>query len=99
MAAGIALVQTVDFFPPLCDDPYIFGQIAAANSLSDVYAMGGNPLTALNVVAFPDDKLPMEMLKEILRGGLDTAAEAGAAEPEAEAEAAEAEAEAPELAV
>ncbi len=79
MAAGIALVQTVDFFPPLCDDPYIFGQIAAANSLSDVYAMGGNPLTALNVVAFPDDKLPMEMLKEILRGGLDKAAEAGAA--------------------
>ena len=72
-------MQTVDFFPPLCDDPYIFGQIAAANSLSDVYAMGGNPLTALNVVAFPDDKLPMEMLKEILRGGLDKAAEAGAA--------------------
>ncbi len=78
VADGMALVQTVDFFPPLCDDPYVFGQITAANSLSDVYAMGGRPLTALNVVAFPDDKLPLEMLTEILRGGADKAAEAGA---------------------
>src|SRR5688572_14464485 len=74
----IALVQTVDFFAPIVDDPYDFGQIAAANSLSDVYAMGGQPLTALNIVAFPSAELPIEVLTEILRGGQDKVHEAGA---------------------
>lgn len=74
----VALVQTVDFFAPIVDDPYVFGQIAAANALSDVYAMGGQPLTALNIVAFPVEQLPMEILHEILRGGLDKVHEAGA---------------------
>jgi len=73
-----ALVQTVDFFTPIVDDPYLFGQIAAANSLSDIYAMGGKPLTALNIVAFPNCSLPMEVLQEILRGGAEKIAEAGA---------------------
>lgn len=73
-----ALVQTVDFFPPIVDDPYQFGQIAAANALSDVYAMGGRPLTGLNIVAFPMGSLPDEYLTEILRGGGDKVAEAGA---------------------
>ena len=63
-----ALVQTVDFFPPIVDDPYIFGQIAAANALSDVYAMGGKPLTALNIVGFPP-QMPPYILTEILKGG------------------------------
>ena len=72
-----ALVATVDYFTPIVDDPYSFGLIAAANSLSDVYAMGGRPLFALNVVGFPRGKLPMEMLADILRGGCDKAAEAG----------------------
>ena len=72
-----ALVQTVDFFPPIVDDPYNFGQIAAANALSDVYAMGGTPLTALSIVGFPDD-LPPSMLGEILKGGSDKIEEAGA---------------------
>jgi selenide,water dikinase len=67
----IALVQTVDFFPPVVDDPFIYGQIAAANALSDVYAMGGAPRTALNLVGYPDDKLSMDWLGEILRGGAD----------------------------
>jgi selenide,water dikinase len=53
------LIQSLDFFPPLVDDPFVFGQIAAANSLSDVYAMGGQPITALNIVGFPDDKLEL----------------------------------------
>ena len=66
---SIALVQTLDFFPPLVDDPYEFGRIAAANSLSDVYAMGGTPITALNIVGFPDKDLPSDILNEILRGG------------------------------
>lgn len=74
----LALVLTVDFFPPIVDDPYQFGQIAAANALSDVYAMGGRPLTGLNVVAFPMGDLPDEYLTEILRGGGDKVAEAGA---------------------
>ncbi len=74
----LALVQTVDFFAPIVDDPYTFGQIAAANALSDVYAMGGQPLTALNIVAFPNDKLPLSILTDILRGGLDKVHEAGA---------------------
>ncbi len=65
----IALIQTVDFFTPIVDDPFTFGQIAAANSLSDIYAMGGLPLTALNIVCFPKDDLPMEVLRLILEGG------------------------------
>jgi selenide,water dikinase len=69
-------VQTVDYITPLVDDPYTFGQIAAANSLSDVYAMGGKPLLALNIVAFPTDALPLDVLTEILRGGIDKAQEA-----------------------
>lgn len=73
-----ALIQTVDFFTPIVDDPYLFGQIAAANSLSDVYAMGGKPLTAMNIVGFPLGKLPGEVLKEILRGGQEKVTEAGA---------------------
>jgi selenide,water dikinase len=72
----LALVQTVDFFPPVVDDPYLFGAISAANSLSDIYATGARPMTALNIVAFPK-RLPLEMLKDILRGGADKAAEAG----------------------
>ena len=71
------LVQTVDFFTPIVDDPYQFGQIAAANSLSDIYAMGGQPLFALNVVGFPIKELPKSMLTEILQGGADKAYEAG----------------------
>ena len=74
----LALVQTVDFFAPIVDDPYDFGQIAAANALSDVYAMGGEPLTALNIVGFPSGKLAIEALTEILRGGQDKVHEAGA---------------------
>jgi selenide,water dikinase len=65
----LALVQTIDFFPPVVDDPFIYGQIAAANALSDVYAMGGTPRTALNLVGYPDDKLSLDWLGEILRGG------------------------------
>lgn len=75
----LALVQTVDVFPPVVDDPYYYGAIAAANSLSDVYAMGGRPLSALNVVCFPAYTAPLETLGEILRGGSDKAAEAGVA--------------------
>ena len=74
----LALVQTIDFFTPLVDDPYDFGRIAAANALSDVYAMGGTPLSALNVVAFPLEAQGPEVLTEILRGGLDVVLEAGA---------------------
>jgi selenide, water dikinase len=72
----LAIVQTVDFFAPIVDDPFAFGQIAAANALSDVYAMGGDPCTALNVAAFPRD-LPVEILADILRGGVEKAREAG----------------------
>jgi selenide, water dikinase len=72
----VALVQTVDFFPPIVDDPFTFGQIAAANALSDVYAMGGRPLTALNLVAFPIKALSPSILKDILRGGLSKMEEA-----------------------
>jgi selenide,water dikinase len=74
----IAIVQTVDFFTPIVDDPYSFGQIAAANALSDVYAMGGRPITVLNIVGFPIGKLPGRILAEILRGGMDKVTEAGA---------------------
>lgn len=73
----LALVQTVDFFTPVVDDPYDFGRIAAANSLSDVYAMGAKPLIALNIVGFPVGILPLEQLADILRGGADVAREAG----------------------
>ena len=74
----LALVQTVDFFAPIVDDPYLFGQIAAANALSDVYAMGGQPMTALNIVGWPAPKLDVAILGEILRGGQDKVHEAGA---------------------
>jgi selenide,water dikinase len=74
----LALVQTLDFFTPIVNDPYHFGRIAAANSLSDVYAMGGRPLTAMNIVCFPVKDLPKEVLKEILRGGLEKIHESGA---------------------
>ena len=72
----LALVQTVDFFPPMVDDPYTFGQIAAANALSDVYAMGGEVKTALNLVCFPEN-MDLNVLGEILRGGAEKVAEAG----------------------
>jgi selenide,water dikinase len=72
----LALVQTVDFFTPIVDDPYTFGQIAAANALSDVYAMGGVPITAMNLVAFPIKSMEIEVLREILKGGLDKMREA-----------------------
>ena len=72
----VAVVNTVDFFPPVCDDPYLYGQIAAANALSDVYAMGGRPVTALNIYAITD-AMSQDMVSEILRGGYDKAAEAG----------------------
>ena len=78
LSDDLALVQTVDFFAPIVDDPYSFGQVAAANALSDVYAMGGEPLTALNIVGFPSGKLPITVLTEILRGGQDKEHEAGA---------------------
>jgi selenide,water dikinase len=74
----LAIVNTVDFFTPIVDDPYVFGQIAAANALSDVYAMGGQPLTALNIVGFPKGKMDLSVLADILRGGADKAKEAGA---------------------
>jgi len=74
----IALVHTIDFFTPLVDDPYDFGRVAAANALSDVYAMGGLPITAMNVVAFPLEQLGGEVLGAILRGGLDVVTAAGA---------------------
>jgi selenide, water dikinase len=76
---GLALVQTVDFFTPIVDDPYDFGRVAAANALSDVYAMGGTPVTALNLVAFPLERLGPEVLGAMLRGGLDVCSAAGAA--------------------
>jgi selenide,water dikinase len=75
----IALVQTVDFITPLCDDPFIYGQIAAANSLSDVYAMGGRPINVLNVCCFPSEGVDPSVLAEILRGGYDKVVESGAA--------------------
>jgi len=76
--SGPALVQTVDFFTPIVDDPYTFGQIAAANALSDVYAMGADPITALNIVGFPRDTLDLKILGEILKGGGERARAAGA---------------------
>jgi selenide,water dikinase len=78
IAPGLALVQTLDFFTPIVDDPYLFGQIAATNALSDVYAMGGTPITAMNILCYPiKDRDPEELL-QILKGGADKVAEAGA---------------------
>ena len=79
ISADLALVQTLDFFTPIVDDPYLFGQIAAANSLSDVYAMGGKPITVMNILCFPIRDRGTEELGEILRGGADKVAESGAA--------------------
>src|SRR2546423_4157931 len=78
LSDDVALVQTVDFFAPIVDDPFDFGQIAAANALSDVYAMGGQPLTALNIVAFPTKDLPLDVLTAVLAGGQEKVHEAGA---------------------
>ncbi len=77
LSNGRLLVQTVDFFTPIDDDPYTFGQIAAANSLSDIYAMGATPLFALNIIGFPINTLPKSDLSKILQGGIDKADEAG----------------------
>jgi selenide,water dikinase len=74
----LAIVNTVDFFTPIVDDPFTFGQIAAANALSDVYAMGGDPVTALNIVAFPKDQLDIAVLADIIKGGVERAGAAGA---------------------
>jgi selenide, water dikinase len=74
----LAIVQTIDFFPPVVNDPFVYGQIAAANSLSDVYAMGGTPITGLNLVGYPDDKESLDWLGEIVRGGLERFQAAGA---------------------
>ena len=74
----LLILQSLDFFPPLVDDPFLFGQIAAANSLSDIYAMGGTPRTALNIVGFPDDRLDLSILGKILAGGAERVLEAGA---------------------
>src|SRR4051794_15260154 len=79
LTPDLAIVQTADFFTPIVDDPYAFGRIAATNALSDVYAMGGTPVTALNLVAFSLEELGADVLRDILRGGADAAAEAGAA--------------------
>jgi selenide,water dikinase len=78
LSPDLAIVNTVDFFTPIVDDPYVFGQISATNALSDVYAMGGDPKTALNIVCFPKGKMEMEILGEILRGGADKVKESGA---------------------
>jgi selenide,water dikinase len=77
LGAGMAVVATADFFTPVVDDPYDWGRIAAANALSDVYAMGGSPVVAVNLLAWPRDVLPMELAAEVLRGGLAVAREAG----------------------
>ena len=73
----IAIIQTVDFFTPIVDDPFTFGQVAAVNALSDVYAMGGKPITAMNIICFPIGKMDMDVLRQILLGGLDKMREAG----------------------
>jgi selenide,water dikinase len=79
MPDGRALIATLDFFTPIVDDPYDWGRIAATNALSDVYAMGGRPFLALNIVSWPVDDLPLEMLGQVLQGGIDAATKAGAA--------------------
>jgi selenide,water dikinase len=76
LSEDLAMVQTVDFFTPIVDDPYLYGQIAATNSLSDIYAMGGRPVTAMNVLGVPDDILSLEVIHEILAGGADKVKEA-----------------------
>lgn len=78
LSDDMALIFTVDFFPAVVDDPFVFGQVAAANALSDVYAMGGTPLCALNIVSFPTNDLPMDVLGDVLRGGAEKVNEAGA---------------------
>lgn len=78
LAEDLAIIQTLDFFTPIVDDPYYFGQIAAANAFSDVYAMGGKPLTAMNIVCFPVKIMDKSVLKLILEGGLKKIKEAGA---------------------
>ena len=78
LSDDLALIQTVDFFTPIVNDPYTFGQVAAVNALSDVYAMGGRPLTAMNILCFPTGSLPREYAAEILKGGFDKVHEAGA---------------------
>jgi selenide,water dikinase len=77
IAGNTAIAQTVDFFTPIVDDPYLFGQIAAANAISDIYAMGATPILGLAIAGFPTDVLPLDVLEEILRGGADKAVEAG----------------------
>ena len=77
LADDLAIIQTVDFFTPIVDDPYVFGQIATANALSDVYSMGGKPLTAMNIVCFPVQSMDISILKDILRGGIDKMRQAG----------------------
>jgi selenide,water dikinase len=77
LSEDLALIQTVDFFTPIVDDPHSFGQIAVANALSDVYAMGGQPLTAMNIVCFPIKTMDLSILREILKGGLEKMKEAG----------------------
>ena len=77
ISGDIAIAQTVDFFTPIVDDPYLFGQIAATNSISDIYAMGATPIMGLAIAGFPTDKLPLDVLEQILRGGADKAVEAG----------------------
>jgi len=77
LSHDLALIQTLDFFTPIVDDPYAFGQIAVSNALSDVYAMGGKPLTAMNIVCFPSKKLDISILKDILTGGIEKMREAG----------------------
>jgi selenide,water dikinase len=77
LSDDLAIIQTIDFFTPIVDDPYDFGQITVANALSDVYAMGGKPLTALNIVCFPINKLDISILKDMLKGGIDKMKEAG----------------------
>ena len=79
LSDDLALVQTVDFFPPIVDDPFLFGRIAAANALSDVYAMGGRPITALCLTCYPLKALGMDALKAMMEGGLDALVEAGCA--------------------
>lgn len=77
LSEDLALVQTLDFFTPIVDDPYLFGQIAATNSINDVYAMGGKPITAMNIVCFPIKTMDKAILRDVLRGGLDKMREAG----------------------
>lgn len=78
ISEDVAIIQTIDFFPPVVDDPFLYGMIAAANALSDVYAMGGTPLLALNVLCFPTCDFPIEVVRDIVRGGASQVQAAGA---------------------